>query len=311
MDFTITFNSGGNHGHQLKDALGGLTIGHLFNLNYVHTPYEYLDFFGIGYNYPTISSEWIEKADYKDIILISGPLWDGISDYERMSNYFNRTLLDIDKKSLLIFDKALRVHPFQAIPWYKEGKLKVNIFSKILREVSNNFMNLHSLNVQNWDKPIEVAVHINRGVDYDKEKYPNHFENSSMPRFMFSMDYYENIMEQIENVYGLGNVKFKIYTEELNSEEISLRFYKKKNTKILIGSNRSERNNNLVHSIFHAFVKSDILVCSNSSFSVMCAYFRNGKKTIYHPHNHLRYLPEPNYIKTNENGDINELLLYS
>ena len=47
MDFTIEFNSGGNHGHQLKDALGALTIGHLFNLNYVHRPYSYLDFFGI------------------------------------------------------------------------------------------------------------------------------------------------------------------------------------------------------------------------------------------------------------------------
>ena len=36
MDFTI-FTSGGNHGHQLKDALGGLTIGRLFNLNYVQS----------------------------------------------------------------------------------------------------------------------------------------------------------------------------------------------------------------------------------------------------------------------------------
>ena len=47
MDYTIEFNSGGNHGHQLKDALGGFTIGHLLNLNYIHTPYSYLDFFGI------------------------------------------------------------------------------------------------------------------------------------------------------------------------------------------------------------------------------------------------------------------------
>ena len=54
MDFTIEFNSGGNHGHQLKDALGGITIGHLFNLNYVHRPYPYLDFFGIGYKYPVL-----------------------------------------------------------------------------------------------------------------------------------------------------------------------------------------------------------------------------------------------------------------
>ena len=51
MDFTIEFNSGGNHGHQLKDALGGFTIGYLLNLNYIHTPHSYLDFFGIGYNF--------------------------------------------------------------------------------------------------------------------------------------------------------------------------------------------------------------------------------------------------------------------
>ena len=41
----------------------------------------------------------------------------------------------------------------------------------------------------------------------------------------------------------------------------------------------------------------------------MCAYFRKGKKTVYHPHLQLRYLPEPNYVKTDKDGNLSLELL--
>jgi hypothetical protein len=304
MDFTIEFTSGGNHGHQLKDALGALTIGRLFNLDYVHTPYNYLDFFGLGFKYPAI-----EKADrqfkYKKIVRVEGPLWCGIDDYDQLLEYFKKALPETDSDTLIIFENALRIHPFQTIPWYLAGRTQRNIFTEIQQEVSSNFNELHSLEIKKFRSPIEVAVHINRGMDYDREKFPQHFTSPFAVRFMFDMDYYENIILHIEKAYGVGDVFFTIYTENQNAEDILRRFENRNNTKVLLGSDREEKNYDQIHSIFKSFVEADILVCSNSSFSVMCAYFRKGRKTVYHPHLQLRYLPEPNYIKTEDDGSLN------
>lgn len=308
MDFTIDFTSGGNHGHQLKDALGGLTIGRLFDLNYVHTPYEYLDYFGFGYKYPVV-----ERADrelkYKNIVRVEGPLWCGIEDHEELLEYFTKALPESSKDTLVIFENALRIHPFQTIPWYLEGRTKQNVFSEIQQEFSNNFNEIHSLEVTEFRSPIEVAVHINRGTDYDRDKFPQHFTSPYAVRYMFDMDYYENIILHIEKAYGVGMVHFSIYTEKQNSEDILQRFSNRKHTRVLLGSDREQKNYDQIHAIFKSFVQADILVCSNSSFSVMCAYFRKGRKTVYHPHLQLRYLPEPNYIKTEDDGSLDIELL--
>lgn len=308
MDFTIEFTSGGNHGHQLKDALGGLTIGRLMHLNFVHTPYEYLDYFGFGYQSPVVKkSERLLK--YKRVVHVDGPLWCGIDDYAELLEYFDQALPQRDDETLVVFGNALRIHPFQTIPWHLEGKTQRNIFSEIQQEASHKFNALHSLSISDFKSPIEVAMHINRGTDYDKEKFPHHFSTPFAVRYMFDMDYYENILLHIEKAYGAGNVRFNIYTEKENSEAIINRFNDRKHTTVHIGSNREEKNYDQIHAIFKAFVEADILVCSNSSFSVMCAYFRKGRKTIYHPHLQLRYLPEPNYIATDEQGHLDIELL--
>ena len=308
MDFTIEFNSGGNHGHQLKDALGGLTIGLLYGLNYVHTPYDYLKYFAIGYGSPTVSVN-DRRFKYKYIKKVSGPLWSGIEDYEEFRAYFDEKILPLDDDTLIVFEKAMRQFPFQTIPWYKNGLIKNNIFSLILNETSENFKRRNGQINKFKNDPLTVAIHINRGVDYDKQKFPHHFSSSYAVRYMFPMEYYENIMDQIERKFRKRNVWFHIYTEQLNSEGITKKFGNRKQTTIHVGSNRSQKNYELVHSIFKSFVDADILVCSNSSFSAMCCYFRKGKKTIYHPHFHLRHLPVPDFIATRENGDFNSALL--
>ena len=116
-------------------------------------------------------------------------------------------------------------------------------------------------------------------------------------------------MTQIEKVYGVLNVQHEIYTEKGNSGEIVERFANRPNTEVLLGSDREEHNFDLIHNIFKAFVESDVLVCSNSAFSVVCAYFRKGKATIYHPHSHLDHLEGPEHIPTNSDGDFNLDLL--
>ena len=69
----------------------------------------------------------------------------------------------------------------------------------------------------------------------------------------------------------------------------------------------------MIQDIFYHFIQSDILVTCNSSFSAMASYFRDGKITIYHPHDHLENLPEDQFIKTDESGgfDDNKLKLFA
>jgi hypothetical protein len=246
---------------------------------------------------------------YNSIKRISGPLWKGISEYEEMREYFSKRLSGLERDTLIIFDKALRIHPFQTIPWYNKGFIKRPIFSHIQKQVSHNFHKLHSIKPNRKNTPHKVALHINRGSDYNREKYPLHFQDSYQVRHMFPISYFENIMDQVENAYGRGNVQFDIYTEKLNCEDIVSVFSKRPYTNLRINSNREEQNNDLIHSIFLEFVKADILVCSNSSFSAMAAYFRKDKKTIYHPHAHLDHLPEPEYIKTSADGAFDIALL--
>jgi len=310
MPFTISHDFNGYHGHRLKDVFGAFTLGHLFDIEYVHTPFSYLDFFGIGHECHT-ESKWLRSFRYKKIKRVNGPFWDGFDDFEMMQSHFQKELKSIDSDTLVIFGKACRVFPHQTIPWYKDGLIEKDIFSLVKDDVSTRFCKKHHLKSPKDKKDsdvIHVAIHINRGTDYDRIKYPDHFVSSSAVRYIFPLDYFENIMNQIENATD-QLVHFTIYTESLHSEEIVKRFQSRKNTELRIGSNRRQKNNQLIYDIFMDFVKADILVSCNSSFSAMCAYFRKGKKTIYHPHRHLAHLPVTEYVQTDELGDFDVSLL--
>ena len=188
MDFTIEFTSGGNHGHQLKDALGGLTIGKLFDLNYVHTPYSYLDYFGLGYQCEVVTKQE-RTLKYKNIIRVEGPLWCGIDEYDELLEYFEKALPSRSEDTLVILENALRIHPFQTIPWFINGHTARNIFAEIQDETSQKFNDLHNLKITDYKSPVQVAMHINRGNDYDREKYPSHFSTPFAVRYMFCLLY--------------------------------------------------------------------------------------------------------------------------
>lgn len=308
MKFTIDFNSGGNHGHQLKDALGGWTIGHLFNLTYVHTPYKYLDSFGVGKSHPQLK-KWQRRLKKRRIQRISGPLWDGISDYEEMQAYFQKRFSGLSPDTFLIFDKALRIHPFQTIPWQHTGRIKHPIFETLVERVSRNFAALHPMPLQDRSAAKQVAVHINGGIDYDPLNYPQHFAAPARVRYLFPMAYYGNILDQIAQALGPENCDFTIYTETLNAEKVVNYFQNRPRTKVALGNNRDKSTNAQIIEIFKSFITADILVTCNSSFSTVAAYFRESRPTIYHPHDHLNHLPSPPYFPTREDGSFNAQLL--
>lgn len=299
MYATVKHNSGGYHGHQIKDWLGGLTIAKLFDLDVLKSKYAYLDHFALGATYPPYrpwtskQALWIKKK-------MTGPFWDGITSLEEAKATLEPMMTLSDSKGIYVMEKALRIHPFQTISWHESGMIQKNIFDEVLTETSRDYEVMHGAAPKR--DFVFVAVHISRGVDYDPNRFPDHFEQSYNVRYMFDLDYFSAIMDQIrENLTG-KSIQFHIYTEALHSREILDRFSPEKDCEVHVGSNRKEGNDNLIHHIFKQFVHSDILVACNSSFSAMCAYFRKGKTTIYHPHRHLDLLPAPNFLATDIDG---------
>lgn len=289
---TVRNTSGGNHGHQLKDLIGGITIAKVFGFEYVHTYYPYLEFFGLGYGEKKVD-ELPEDLDY---IKIGGPFWNGISS-ENLHKIFDPLIEKYPNRDCLIsIENALRLFPFQA------GS---PILEEMIKDISQKFEKKNGNRPTYFDpEKINIAVHINRGQDYDKEKFPELFDQSTTVRFMFPISYWENIISQIKENLEPGTFLIHIYTEKLNSEEIIETFKDREYINLYIGDNRADGNNQQIHDIFYHFVKADLLVCSNSSFSTMATYFRDNKLTIYHPHDHLKNLPENYFIPTDSEGNF-------
>ena len=293
MNYTIK-NEVGNHGHQLKDWMGSYTIGALLGLNYYHTDYTYLNFFlPKGYFKKAVSD--LQKDNYIDI---KGPIWGGIDNYNNFKDRFKD--IKINQDSLYVFQDALRVHPFQTIDWFQKKYINQNIFEKVCNELKNAFY--FDKERKQTSDILNVCVHVNLHETTGK--------SSNHTRFRFPVDYYHKIINQLEKT-SKKKLDINIYAEKTNSDIIREEFADKK-FKLHIGENRNtyrvSKDYTYVHSIFKDFVDSDILVCSNSSFSVVATYFRVldlNKITIYHPHRDLNNLGDyKNCIPTDIKGDF-------
>ena len=288
MNHTIINNSGGNHGHQLKDWIGSYTIGKLLASNYYHTPYHYLDFF-----LPRQSFQQVRDLKADKCIEINGPQWDGVESYAEFKSMLKNT--STNKSTLHKFGNALRVHPFQTIDWFSAKYIQKDIFREVCVDLENIFY-FDKHRKQNDNGELEVCIHINLhhtpGGDPTK------------PRYRFPIEYYLNIVQQLLNLYK-QKLNFHIYAEKTNSEILHKIFSDKKFT-LHIGADREDKDYEYIHSVFKDFVDADILVCSNSSFSVVPSYFRMpdlNKLTIYHPHRHLNNLGSyQNFRETNTKG---------
>jgi hypothetical protein len=304
---TVRNTSGGNHGHQLKDLIGGYTIAKVFGFTYAHTYYPYLEHFAVA-----------DKTHVEDLdpniphVRFSGPFWNGMR-YEHARQLFGRLgQHDASADLLVSIENALRIFPCQTIQWHKQGLIKNNVFEDFYTELSDKYSQKHTDRGTPFDKDrVHIAAHINRGESYDRVKYPRHFTSDWNVRHMFDLSYFENIWDQLRGVLANKSAAcaIHIYTEQLNSEEIVERFSAREDITLHIGQNRNQGDDELARTIFHDFVTSDIFIPCNSSFSAMACYYRKGKPTIYHPHAHLFDLPETDFYPTDANGrfDVSRL----
>lgn len=302
---TVLNNSGGNHGHQLKDLIGGMTIAKAYKFTYAHTDYPYLEFAGLG-------EGEIEVEDLpKDIekVQVSGPAWRGLS-FQEASSIFKPIQSNFRQRDcLIVLENAVRIHPCQTINWYKLRLIDTEVFAALTKSISLKYYNKHKNRPLPFKKDeINIAVHINRGVDYRNWK-PDR-GSSRQVRYIFDLDYFDNIITQLQSVFGTRPHTIRLYTEKLNSEEITKRFSNRKAIRLCVGDNRQEKHYTQIYDIFLQMIASDILVMSNSSFSVMAGHFKNPGVSIYHPHRHFFDAPKEQYIATDQHGnfDIGSLL---
>ena len=303
MYATTLHNSGGYHGHQIKDELGGRTLAMLFDLKYLQTPNVYLNDYGISTETLLVDRLRLKIKKRLSSVNISGPYWDGFCDYPELQNLIGTQLQDISENSLIIFENACRVFPHQTIPWFDSGLIETDIFNHIRRDFSQRFRAQHNLTTQvHTQNQIQVAIHINRGSDANIEWYPEHYADSANPRYIFEMEYFTNIISQLRQFFGFGNIVFNVYTETSGSEDIVNSLSEMGDVAIRLGSDRETKKNESIIDIFREFATADILVTCNSSFSAVCSYYRHGLQTIYHPHKHLEFLPEGDFLKTDLTG---------
>jgi hypothetical protein len=303
MEFTIIHNSGGFHGHQLKDYFGGLAAAKVLGMRYAYTPYKYLDFFAVNDSEAPLSI-WRRKLPFFRSHL-TGPHWDGFETYAEFRRQVDLELSKGNDKQLIVFEKAFRVHPHQTLRWLDDGLIERNVFQEIVAETTAKYWRRHQIpGEREGPLAIEVAMHISRGGDFDPVTFPEHFEDPYNVRYMFSMEYFMCIYQQVRESFPGRKLHFSIYTEELNSEDIVQAFSSKEDVTINIGCNRSKPDEQLIEGIFKAFVSANILVSCNSSFSTMAVFFRGNKPTIYHPHRHMDNLPPWPYLKTDKKGNF-------
>ncbi|OAV43689.1 hypothetical protein [Lewinella sp. 4G2] len=308
MHYTIRHNSGGFHGHQLKDHFGARAIAKLYGLEYRHTPYPYLEFFGIGEGETPLP--FFQRKLGIGAKPVAGPYWDGFTDYDTFRATFDPILQPAEGSGFIRLEKACRLHPHQTIAWQREGLIDRDIFGEIVQETTARYAAKHGpLPTRQPGDPLRVAMHISRGGDYNREQYPEHFADPYNVRYMFPMEYFLTIYRQIQAAAGGRAVELNIYTEERNSEDIVEAFTGLEGVTLYLGCNRRQPDEAEIEGIFKAFVAADVLVSCNSSFSTEAIFFRGDRPSIYHPHRHLNDLPDWPYLATDASGefDVDEL----
>jgi hypothetical protein len=299
--FTVRNTSGGFYGHQLKDWIGGYTLGKLLNLNYVHTYYPYLEYFGLG-----MGKRSIQEIDCKvDSIVIKGPYWDGIN-FDLINDIRERYAeYELNNRDLLIyFENALRLFPYKVYEYNKSGLLKNNLFDEITYELTKNFESFNRNTNDYFDNSyINIALQIRLGDANDKKRHPEHFTNPMNVRYQYPMEHYVKIINSLNNIKTNKPKQFHIYTDGYKNEGIGI-FNHFKNVQIHCSFEENRNANSEAYEDFLHMVRSDLLVATTSSFSSMAAHFRRGKITLYHPHKHLPILPDKDYLAIDVEGSF-------
>jgi hypothetical protein len=292
----VRLDSGGNHGHKLKDLMSGEVISRIAGFKHVVLPDNQLDIFALG------SEDLREPPADLPVIDIRSRAMHGLS-WEQLKGMFTK----LPTECVINISDATRVFPWQMIGWEREGLIPAGMFDQHVVDTTNRYVRRHADRKLMWDPDAcNVAIH---AAFYPHNTGPTPAD----VRYIFPLEYYARIIHQLQEV--LEDPTFWFFCERADAELLDRAFPEHN---IVAGPDRilKYRGNEQhylepIHKAFHHMVHADVLVTCNSSFSVMATYFRDGRPTIYHPHAHLKDLPTNGfYLPTDEHGTFDASPLY-
>ncbi len=284
---TSRANSGGRIGHQLKDLLTGLIVSKWFGLRLVYTPLnnekwdKFFGFSGIAGDLGDSKPDWVRERSIEKPRRWEGIDFDEIVDFVRLESR-------PDARTLLVFEQAARVQLYQIYLWQRQGRIKHDVYSEVIRVLRECYHAATHPEKQPFEDPtkVNIVVHIRRG-DASKE---NH-------RWLPS-SFYRNVITQLQERGQNSEIVFHVHSagtdgqmqeirEELHGCAPSIQFYL----------------NTSPFQAFHQMVIADLLVVSHSSFSDWAGYLSTSPKLI-HPHFHMTNLDEREWGRMDRKGDI-------
>ena len=120
MKFKVTLSTKGNHGHQLKDAIGGILFSRISGSELTKFQSKYLDFSGInriGEKRRLIDSAKLLGSGFS----INGPYWDGFDKWTSLQGVIGFYKGRISRRiaRFINVQDATRVHPHQAKKFFR------------------------------------------------------------------------------------------------------------------------------------------------------------------------------------------------
>ena len=327
MNYITHEGGGGNHGHKLKNVISAYILSHVYGFKFLYVPEPLTDCFGVGHNEEVVTlldmRETRQKPRKYPLLRIGHfpktPETSGANWFGEFIEKDCKKFLDNNIQNTLF---VCRNYIFGAHTLKKAIEMnltppgtKISLLDNVIENLTQKYLatNSHRTTTFTDSNVVNIAIQINRGGDLTNA---NSLKDHRALRYIFKLDYFEKIIQQISQyLYSINkNFHFYIYTEKLNSEEIVETFSNRSNITVRVGCNRGrvEEDVNLIQGIFHDLVMSDILVTCNSSFSVSSSFFRFNKPFIYHSHNSFEELPHQWAAETNEAGefDINVIKRY-
>lgn len=323
-------NSGHRIGHKLNDLITGFILAEWYGLEYIHSalPDKWESFFGFGEGEKLFTevvknndisiiswspllgvqrfhSKQYFLLDYLETLETKGrrflkkipvskirqwrkPYWDGVP-FEVIEHFFLNNQYQ-QNDMIYCFHKAVRVMLYQVHTWGKEGKIDSNIYHNVIQNLRNKYHTKPHYAKKSYFEPevYNIAIHIRR----DDATINNN-------RFL-SLDFYQNIFRQIQEVFKYENYEFHIYSSGKTKEMNQIRETFSQLTKQV----KFHLNESAMEAIHHMAI-ADILVTGHSSFSDWAGFLSHNVK-LYHPHFHMFNLDETEWIKVDDQGNFNQ-----
>jgi hypothetical protein len=259
------------------------------SVQFLHQSIPYIEYYGRQY----LKSIPIKKISDLHNPAWGNPFWE-CPPFEYFEQAFSKYNSDANSAKIFCFQKALRAMPYQLNEWSKSGKVRKDLYYKVLKKLRDKYNQQENPHKESYFNPrfINIAIHIRR-------------EDATVENQRFlPLDFHLNIVKTLHELLGNREHVFHIYAfgSEQDLNEIRQAFSQ------LPVATEYHMNQSAMADLHH-MITADILIGSHSSFSDWAGFLSDNIK-IYHPHFMMWDLDDHEWLSADDFGnyDTNRLL---